>query len=77
MVLTVVNLVDLLVIDWLISIRFRPRKLILPGTEGLAGYDDLRFHVRGFVFGLVGTLAASPIIGAIAWLAQGSKSNGQ
>ena len=75
--LTVVNLVDLIVVDWLIGIRFRPRKLILPGTEGLAGYDDLRFHVRGFVVGLVGTLAASPIIGAIAWLAQGSKSNGQ
>jgi len=75
--LTVVNLVDLIVVDWLIGIRFRPRKVILPGTEGLAGYDDLRFHVRGFVVGLVGTLAASPIIGAIAWLAQGSKSNGQ
>jgi len=69
-VLTIVNLIDLIVVDWLIGIRLQPRMMILPGTDGLAGYDDLRFHVRGFLMGLVGTLAISPIIGVIAWLAQ-------
>jgi hypothetical protein len=72
--LTTLNLIDLIVVDWLIGIRLRPRMLILPGTEGLAGYDDVRFHVRGFVIGLAVTLAASPIIAALAWLAQASKS---
>jgi hypothetical protein len=72
-VLTIVNLIDLIVVDWLIGIRLQPRMMILPGTEGLAGYDDFKFHVRGFLIGLVGTLAASPIMGAIAWLAQLSK----
>ena len=69
-VLTTVNLIDLIVVDWLIGIRLKPRMLILPGTEGLAGYDDVRFHVRGFLIGLAGTIPASSIIGAIAWLAQ-------
>ncbi len=73
-VLTTINLIDLIVVDWLIGIRLQPRMMILPGTQGLAGYDDVRFHVRGFLIGLAGTLAASPIIGAIAWLAQASKS---
>jgi hypothetical protein len=69
-VLTTVNLIDLIVIDWFIGIRLRPRMIILPGTEGLAGYDDVGFHIRGFGIGLVGTFAASPVIALIAWFVQ-------
>src|SRR5262245_36682028 len=48
--LTVFNLFDLIVIDWLIGIKWQPGMLVLPGTEGLSGYDVLWFHVRGFFF---------------------------
>ena len=48
----VFNLIDLVVIDWLYFIVWQPRWLILPGTEGMAGYRDLGFHIRGFFTGL-------------------------
>ena len=49
----VFNIFDLVVLDWLIFVRLQPRAYILPGTEGLPGYQDLNFHVRGFFTGLV------------------------
>jgi hypothetical protein len=48
----VFNLFDLLVIDWLIFVTWQPRLIILPGTEGLAGYRDYAFHFRAFLIGL-------------------------
>lgn len=47
------NLVDLFVLDWLVFNTLRPKFVILPGTEGMAGYKDYLFHFRGF---LIGTL---------------------
>lgn len=61
------NLVDLLVLDWLVLLTFRPRLAILPGTEGLAGYSDYQFHFIGFLKGTVGITLASPILAAIAY----------
>ena len=37
---------------------WRPRVIVLPGTEGLAGYGDYGFHFRGFLKGLVFCFAA-------------------
>ena len=31
----------------------QPRMIILPGTEGMAGYKDYGFHFRGFLIGVV------------------------
>lgn len=47
------NLLDLVVLDWLIVVRLRPRFLILPGTAGLPGYADYAFHFKGFLIGVV------------------------
>jgi hypothetical protein len=69
-VLGIFNLFDFAIIDWLVCVQLQPRMIVLPGTEGLEGYSDLRFHVRGFVIGMVGILVASPIVGAVAMLAQ-------
>ena len=43
------NVVDLLILDWLIFVALSPRFIVLPGTEGLAGYSDYGFHFRAFL----------------------------
>ncbi len=60
------NLLDLLVLDWFILMTLRPHFMILPGTEGLAGYQDYRFHFRKFINGMVLTMVLSIVIAGIA-----------
>lgn len=47
------NLVDWLILDWLIVCTITPRFMVLPGTEGMAGYKNYRMHFRGFLIGTV------------------------
>jgi hypothetical protein len=35
---------DLLILDWLIFVTIQPNFIVIPGTEGLAGYKDYWFH---------------------------------
>lgn len=37
---------DLLVLDWLIFVTIQPGFVVIPGTEGLAGYKDYWFHFQ-------------------------------
>ena len=37
---------DLLILDWLIFVTIRPGFIVIPGTEGLAGYGDYWFHFQ-------------------------------
>jgi hypothetical protein len=62
---SVFNLLDWLVLDWLIVVTIRPSFIILPGTEGLAGYADYGFHFRGFLIGMVITLLASLLVAGV------------
>ena len=62
---SVFNLLDWLVLDWLIVVALCPRFIILPGTEGLAGYRDYGFHFRGFLIGCVITFFTSLIVAGI------------
>jgi tetrahydromethanopterin S-methyltransferase subunit B len=39
--------------------------MILPGTEGLTGYDDYGFHFRGFLIGIVISLLVSLLLAAV------------
>lgn len=59
------NLLDWLVLDSLL-VALQPGFIVLPGTEGLAGYRDYRFHFRGFLIGIVATLVASLLTAGIA-----------
>jgi len=59
------NVLDWLVLDWLIVVTIRPRFLILPGTEGLAGYADYGFHFRGFLIGIVITFFTSLLVAGV------------
>ena len=68
-ILQLFNVVDLLILDWLIFVTWQPRFLILPGTEGAAGYKDYAFHFKGFVAGTVLWLSVSLIAaGVCAWV---------
>lgn len=67
-ILLVFNLVDLFVLDWLIFVTVRPRIIILPGTEGAAGYSDYGFHLRASLKGLAGSFVVSLLIAGIATL---------
>ena len=55
------NLVDLLILDWLIVCRFTPRWLIIPGTEHIVMPKEYLYHFKGF---LVGTVVS--VIGGLA-----------
>jgi hypothetical protein len=62
------NIIDLLVLDWLVFVLWRPRIAVLPGTEGMAEYGDWRFHLDGFVKGL-GICTVGALLAAVAAVA--------
>jgi hypothetical protein len=70
------NLIDLLILDWLMFVTWRPSFIVLPGTEGMAGYRDYGFHFHGFLIGLrfcfaAGLLTALVTVGLTALSALG------
>lgn len=68
LVLFVFNLFDLLIIDWLIFVLIQPAPIVLPGTEGMAGYRDYAFHFRGFLVGIVFSLVGALVLALSAAL---------
>jgi hypothetical protein len=62
------NLVDWLVLDWLIFCTWTPRFLVIPGTEGMAAYRDYAYHTRGFFIGTGFSLAAALGVAGIVTL---------
>lgn len=53
----IVNIWDLVGIDWPYAYWVDPCRPPIPGTEGAAGYKDYRFHARAFVKASVFSLA--------------------
>ncbi|SCC37367.1 Uncharacterized protein BC05F1_03095 [Bacillus wiedmannii] len=45
------NLVDLFIIDWLIFCWITPEFVVIPSTEGMKGYKNYKFHLRGAIIG--------------------------
>jgi len=64
----VFNIVDLLILDWLVICTITPRFIVLPGTEGMSGYKDYGFHFRGFLKGTIISLVSALIFAGIASL---------
>lgn len=66
----VFNLFDLLILDWLIFCALTPRFVVLPGTEGAAGYKNYYFHfvgfIKGTIFSAVAGLAAAAAVSLLA-----------
>ena len=65
--LLVFNAFDLIVLDWLFFCTIQPRQMVLPGTEGMPGYRDYRFHFIGFLKGL-GFCAVGGLFIAVLWV---------
>ena len=66
--LLVFNTFDLIILDWLFFCTIQPRSMVLPGTEGMPGYRDYRFHFIGFLKGLAFCTVGALII-AVVWMA--------
>lgn len=60
------NLVDLVILDWMIFCWLTPSFMALPGTEGRPGYKNYRFHFIGFLKGTLIVLVASLVIAGLA-----------
>ena len=65
-ILQVWNLLDLILLDWFLLMTLKPKFMILPGTEGMAGYRDYMFHFRKFLNGIVFTFILALIVTVIA-----------
>ncbi|MCI0765086.1 nitroreductase [Bacillus sp. TL12] len=65
-ILMIFNLVDLLIIDWLIFCWITPRFVVIPSTEGMKGYKNYRMHLRGAMIGTPFLIIASLFIAGIA-----------
>jgi hypothetical protein len=68
--LLVFNVFDLLVLDWLLFCTIQPRRIVLPGTEGMAGYRDYRFHFIGFLKGLGFCSVGGLVVAGVWWVVQ-------
>lgn len=60
------NLLDLVLLDWFLLMTLKPKFMILPDTEGMAGYSDYMFHFRKFLNGIVFTFILALIVTVIA-----------
>ncbi len=59
------NVIDLLVMDWLLVCTVRPAWLIIPGTENCSSYSDYGYHFRGFLIGCIYTTLMALIFAGI------------
>ena len=64
-VLFIFNLVDLLVLDWLIVCWLKPRWVILPGTEHIAIPNPYVHHFKEFLIGTAGLVMIGLAIAAL------------
>jgi hypothetical protein len=64
-VLFIFNLVDLLILDWLIVCWLEPRWVILPGTEHIVVPKQYLHHFKGFLLGTVGLAIVGLAIAAL------------
>ncbi|MBQ8950243.1 MAG: hypothetical protein IJ065_03630 [Eubacterium sp.] len=62
------NVVDLIVMDWLIICKLTAKWVIIEGTEGCKGYKDYMYHFKGFLIGCVYMIILALIISGIDYL---------
>lgn len=62
------NLVDAVIIDWLILLVLWPGLGVLPGTEGMAGYRDARLWTINLLKGFVLAPVAGVVVAGLVFL---------
>jgi hypothetical protein len=53
LLLLVFNIVDLIVLDWLVFCTWTPSFLIIPGSEGSEAYKDYFYHFKASIIGTI------------------------
>jgi hypothetical protein len=61
------NVVDWLILDWLLFCTIQPKFMIIPGSEGMPGYRNYWMHFRGFLIGSLISLVGGFIITTIVF----------
>lgn len=56
------NLIDLLILDWIIFCTITPKRIIITGTTVEDGYKDYKFHFIAFLKGIVITTIIALIL---------------
>jgi hypothetical protein len=64
-VLFIFNLVDLLILDWLVVCWLKPRWTILPGTENVVVPNSYLHHFKEFLMGTVGLMIVAAASAAL------------
>jgi len=59
------NLVDLLLLDWLMFCTITPKFVVIPGTEGMEEYRDYAYHFKASMIGTVLSIVAGLVIAGI------------
>jgi len=67
-VIFIFNLVDLLLLDWLIFCYFTPSFFVIPGTEGMAAYQDYGYHFRASLIGTGLSVVGGLVIAGIVFI---------
>jgi hypothetical protein len=62
------NVIDLLIMDWLIVCTITPKWVVIKGTEGCRGYKDYLFHFKGFLIGCIYTTVSAIAFSGIAFI---------
>lgn len=69
LVLMIMFFWDLVVLDWLIFCTITPSFVVIPGSEGIAGYKDYMFHLKGHTKGFFFyILPFTLVLTVVAWL---------
>jgi hypothetical protein len=67
---------DLVILDWLVFVTIQPDFVVIPGTEGLAGYSDYWFHFQVSFLGWVqwiSILASGLVMAGLSMIRLGSR----
>jgi len=59
------NLVDWLILDWLLFATIRPKFMAIPGTHGDPAYHEYKSHFIGFLIGTSISIALGLVFAAI------------
>lgn len=60
-------LFDLVIMDWLFFVTLQPKRIVLPGTEGAAGYKNYAFHLKVSLPALPLAILPSLLIAALTY----------
>ncbi len=67
-ILMIFNLFDLIVLDLLLFCTITPKFMVVPGTDGLAGYKDYGFHLRQHAKSVIYMALLAVVIAAVVLL---------